>query len=236
MKYNPEDIFEYLSFIKIDKSLNNLNRLTASVALKSTDYPMISSIDMNDKITNLLISELNQMVYKNIVEDIMKDYDFKCINLIGEDIESLKSIREITSNLNEISGYKFSITSGMMQSNISDAPGFNRIFQTANLKKINAIPYLVGNLNNIECYVDPFMRYNDNTIYLFNDIRINIDNVEITFDQLHSSSARKIRIDFDLGYVIDKPMAIFVLDSVNSKGYKEYTQLNRNIKINDLLK
>lgn len=124
-------------------------------------------------------------------------------------------------------------TNNVTANSLGDSSRFN-FKSSSGYIELNGIPYKFGSLLDFEVYIDPYMKYDDNRICLFNNCEINIENLNqsVNTDALSTN----IIISYDLSYKVSDSKVIFILDGdETSTSYKKYKQLQRDIKINSLL-
>lgn len=97
---------------------------------------------------------------------------------------------------------------------------------------LNIPPYIIGNLGDMVIEVDPIFRHDDDIIYLFDSIEINIQNVEYS-DGWEDHNLVDI-CKFEFGFKINNPRSIAVVCNNQSKHWGDWVKLNRNSKIDNI--
>ena len=132
------------------------------------------------------------------------------------------------------SGYKKCVLSSMLAACIQDNVSF--IFKTLPKTQplINGADiYNIGSISNVELYVDPYMRYDDNTVILLNEIRLNVDFID---SRLSNEATFHPRIVIDFNMFSDSDCLVcYVLEKKGSPTYLKYISHLREQKIDDIL-
>jgi hypothetical protein len=213
--------------ITLDKSVNtNFTKYSTSVQMSSDDFSLIR---------------------KHIEKDIASTISRKCIREIidnskNEYLDLTKYVNDIELDrlaTNELidyiigSRYNKCILNVMLANCIQDDNRFHFKAMNQNTTINGADIYNIGFLSDIELYVDPYMRYNDNTMILLSDLRLNLellDNNIVSEATFHP----RILIDFNMYSEYDA-LVCRVIDKKGTENYLKYISDLRNQKIDDLL-
>lgn len=227
---NKDNFIELRPFVNINKSLYNLEKIKFPFSA-----PVTSLVDPGEIILNLIRSEFNQMIYKKILDSLFdtKDSYFLDLRNFNGD-KSRIIINTINDNFSNY-GFKNIITNGSLASEIKDSSSFSQSFNTANVINSSGIVYMTGSLMGRDSYVDPFMRYDDTRICLFNNVDLNINNVELYNISHEATFAHKMVFEVELSYQVKESKVIYVIESENSEVYNKYRQNLREEKINEIL-
>ena len=228
------DIFIPQPYISINKNLKNFTnyKVNISVPLNGKDL----GFDVNLELIKLIKNEINQSIYKAILKDLFNTSNFDYVD-ISKSINIHTSFNDIIDFLVDVHGYKYLITNTATANSLGDSSRFHFHFNSngSSVVEFNGIPYLFGCLVGYDVYLDPYMRYDDNRICLFNNCEVNIENLNQTIVGT-ATFAPKMIISYDLSYKVGDSKVIFILDGdESSTSYKQYKQLQRDIKINSLL-
>jgi hypothetical protein len=90
---------------------------------------------------------------------------------------------------------------------------------------LNSNTNTVGSFNGVKIESDPFLKDKE-VIHIFNSININIENAEIIEDKLQ----------FQLDFKIEGLRSIAIVDGPESKHWTEIVKMNRNSKLNSIIK
>jgi len=217
-------------FIEVDKSLKNFRTVSTAMSLPQTEVMNIKIDD--DRILNMIFGEINQTIYKSIFKEISNNTTNTFIDLRNESNHPGTIDKLCGSILRE--DYKYVVTTGRLAVDISDNP----VFQTSNLKDVatnGAFVYLTGKLNNKDIYVDPFMRWNDYKIFLFDKVSLNIENFTAAIVS-EATFTPKLVVRFDIDFLVTPSKTINVIDSVNSDALLELKAEHREQQIDKILK
>ena len=215
--------------ITLDKSVNtNLTKYSTSVEMANNDDFSI----MKEHIEADISQKIGRKCIKNIMENSRCEYLnlTKYPNYVELDREATDElIRYIID-----SGYKKCILSSMLAACIQDNVSFNLKKLPKGQSTINGVDiYSIGLISDIELYVDPYMRYDDNTIILLNEIRLNVDFIDSIISN-EASFCPRIVIDFSMFSNCDS-LVCYVLEKKGSPTYLKYISYLRNQKIDDIL-
>lgn len=225
-------IFENIKLsevITLDKSVNtNFTKYSTSVEMANNDDFSI----MKEHIEADISQKIGRKCIKNIMENSRCEYLnlTKYPNYVELDREATDElIRYIID-----SGYKKCILSSMLAACIQDNVSFNLKKLPKGQSTISGVDiYSIGLISDIELYVDPYMRYDDNTIILLNEIRLNVDFIDSIISN-EASFCPRIVIDFSMFSNCDS-LVCRVLDKKGSPTYLKYISYLRNQKIDDIL-
>lgn len=215
--------------ITLDKSVNtNFTKYSTSVEMANNDDFSI----MKEHIEADISQKIGRKCIKNIMENSRCEYLnlTKYPNYVELDREATDElIRYIID-----SGYKKCILSSMLAACIQDNVSFNLKKLPKGQSTINGADiYSIGLISDIELYVDPYMRYDDNTIILLNEIRLNVDFIDSKISN-DASFCPRIVIDFSMFSNCDS-LVCYVLEKKGSPTYLKYISYLRNQKIDDIL-
>ena len=224
-----KEIFEDIKLsdvLILDKSINsNFTKYSISTNVVSDDFSLIRESIENEityTISRNCIKELVNISRNEYINLSYYDYNYT-INELDE-----KATDDLISYIIS-SGYKKCILNSMIACCIQDRAIFN--FKGS---KYNADVYKIGSIGPVELYIDPYMRFDDETIILFNDLRVNIESIntnivsEMTFTP-------KLLIGFNIAFSLGDSLVCDVITSKHSKSYYKYISDLRNQKIDDIL-
>lgn len=224
-----KELFNDIKFndlISFDKSISeNSNRYCTSVQLTCDDFSIIKEHIKKD-----IVQTISRKSIMYLIDNSRKEYiDLTKYN---NDIELDRlSTDELIKYIID-SGYKKCILNGMLAVCIQDSSLFNftKVKSTLNSADI----YNIGSIYGTEFYVDPYMKYNDNTIILLNEIRMNIAFIDVELSN-EATFHPRIKIDFNSFYYDSDYLVCSVLEKKGSPTYLKYISDLRNQKIDDIL-
>ena len=160
------------------------------------DIKASTGMDIVQKLESVLINELTQTISKQIVAKIVtlaeenrasntvpsNKFDFNVDNYVklgantpgGETTHSIQ--RKLVAKINNASNFiatdgrvgpaQYLVTNGNLASVLQDIAGYTINPVNAGKLNTNGQLYPMGNIGNISIYVDPYMRWDDNRIFL----------------------------------------------------------------------
>ena len=229
-------IFENIKLsdvITLDKSVSfNKSPVQMAVQMASDDFSLI-----REHIEKDIASTISRKCIKEIIDNSKNEYlDLtKYVNDIELDRLATNELIDYIID----SGYSKCILNGMLAACIQDDARFyfkpmNKNAMNQNTSIINGADiYNIGFLSDIELYVDPYMRYNDTTMILLNDLRLNLELIE---NKIVSEATfhPRILIDFNM-YSEYSALVCRILDKKGTENYLKYISDLRNQKIDDIL-
>jgi len=232
---NRKDIIKLYDFMTINKSLNNFESYQVSMnnnSLIGTAF----NIDVDQIIISTLISELNQNFIKRILKKTFDTSKFDYLDLRPDgSLMTGRTNLEKLVNMIISSGYKNLVTTGLIASELQDSQFFiSNGFKNASMSATSTF-YNSGKLSDVNIWVDPYMKFNDGRLCLFNIVDVNIDSVELKEDVPPGSLIPRFIIEYKSDFMISDSKLIFVIESENSEAYIQYKSLQRDIKIDNIL-
>lgn len=215
--------------IVLDKSVNtNFNKYSTSAQIVGDDFSIIKEHIEKD---------ISQTISRKCIKSIIDTSRFEYLNLTKYP-NHVELDRQATDELIQYiidSGYSKCILNGMLAACIQDNVSF--IFKTlSNTQTLTngADIYHIGSISNVELYVDPYMRYDDNTVILLNEIRLNVDFIDSRLSN-EATFHPRILIDFNMFFDSDS-LVCYVLEKKGSPTYLKYISSLRDEKIDNILK
>ena len=247
-------LFDYLRNIKYDIGLGcftktNLPHIQPETLKLLVNVPMSSEKDYHDKFVSNIISELSQSVVNTILTYIFNNGKKSFIDLtnrFGISTTQFKNpysrSREIISKLDYDIPQKYLITGSRISSEyFIDSSSFYLPFNSKIDISNNSLMYPIGSITlgtKREVWVDPFMRWDDNYVLCFDDIRIDVSNFLVSVQNEPTNFPAKILVTLDLRYKVINPEVFFIYEDHYIKNWDIQSivkQENRNKKIDDLL-
>lgn len=228
VKQYKDGLIELKPFIDINKGLSNFEKINFSIAYKS------SLVDYEETL-DLIKLEFNQIIYKKILNSLFekKNYDFLDLRNEFNADKGRKTIGILSDNFSN-HGFKNIITNGSVASDIMDTAAFPATFNTANVQNSGGLVYIFGSLMDRDSYIDPFMKYDDTRICLFNKVELNIKNIEL-YNISEANFTPKMVFEFEFSYKVNDSKVIYIINDENSEAYSKYKQNLREEKINEIL-
>lgn len=228
-------LFVFYPFTKMNKNLRNFNNYQISVGLAIDEKEELPS-----GVFEHIQSEFNQNISKRIFSELIstKKFDYydvsKWHNLDAMPISDLIKVSDFIINTNN-GQYKNIIASPMVACVLQDLSRFSVKMGNYVNSGMGRV-YNVGSISGIEVWVDPFMKYNDTRVIMFNDVDINIEDVNMRMDYKSSPSFNPhLMVSYKLALDVGDSKVLFLLDSQSHPEFQKYKSLQRDIKINDIL-
>lgn len=231
---NKSDIIKMYDWMKVNKNLINFYRVNANVNASADLSLSAFNIDSSSLILDLLIDEVNMDFIRRILKKMFDTPKFYYMDL-RPDGSLMTGRQHLDTLVNMIlsSGYKNLVTSGLIASELQDSHFFKATsIQTAS--KTSTF-YTPGKLSDVNIWVDPFMRFNDGRLCLFNTVDINVDNFDLKEIIPDMSITPRLMIEYNFDFLVSDSKLIFVIEDENSEAYKQYRSLQRDIKIDNIL-
>jgi hypothetical protein len=234
---NPKEFIDTQRWMVENKNLTNFETRKFSVPVLTSEMKSeYLKIDMEPHLINVIKNEINQDINKLFTKRLFTTNKFDYLDLRPDG--SLMTGRTHLENLVKmilINDYKNLITTGLISSELQDSVAFMPYMTTHDLKT-SGLPECYGKLSGrVEVYNDPYMRYDDGRICLFNEVEFNIGEMKAYETTQIGSLAPKIVIEYNVDYNVGDSKLIFVIENENSESYKQYKSLQRGIKIDNIL-
>lgn len=216
-------------FIKLNSSLRNFTKI--QVSHSSSNLGGAFGFDMSDKVQSMQISECIQTLFRKITLELIntKNVDYIQIDEINLDYNFPPEL------INKVAQTKFRtmIVNSKLGVSIQDSVGYSPHLNS-NVINTDGVMYKIGSFFGKEVYVDPYMRYNDNQIILFDDIIMNFDNFS-SYENNESTFASRTIIEFGYQMVTSNSMLLYVISDKNDPNYGEYLRVTRDEKIDKII-
>lgn len=216
-------------FIKLNSSLRNFTKI--QVSHSSSNLGSAFGIDMADKVQSMQISECIQSLFKKITSELIKtkNVDYIQIDEINLDYNFPPEL------INKVAqtGFSTMIVNSKLGASIQDSVGYSPHLNS-NVINTNGLMCKIGSFFGKEVYVDPFMRYNDNRIILFDDIIMNFDNFS-SYENNEATFATRTIIEFGYQMIPSNSMLLYVVSDKNDPNYGEYLRVTRDEKIDKII-
>lgn len=229
------DVIKIYDWMKINKNLTNFNKNQVSLK-NNSGIGTAFNIDVTNVVVNALINELNQYFIRDILKSMFSTPKFDYLDLRPDG--SLMTGRVHLEKLVQMiyqSGYKNVVTTGLIASELQDSVYFSSNgFQHASMNATSTF-YNLGSLNGVKIWVDPYMKFNDGRLCLFNEVDINIEDVDLVEVINPSDMQSTFGINCKYDFMVNDSKLIFVIENENSEAYIQYKSLQRDIKIDNIL-
>jgi hypothetical protein len=232
-----DELIKNFDWVVENKLLRNFTKYQISFGGPSgtkSDF----GVDIDLHIANSIKSEFSQSIMKTIIKELFKTNDYDFIDFSSEGISSslldMRHAREICERILD-NNYKNLITNGGLGSILQDCSQFQVCPMRVSLNH-SGVVYPIGKLGGYNVFVDPYMKYNDDSICLFDEVQINILNLNCITVVDESTFNPRYVLTYEMDFYINSvPKLLYVFTDKNSDNYKYAISKNRDIKIDKLL-
>jgi hypothetical protein len=234
---NSKEFINTQRWMVENKNLTNFETRKFSVPVLSSEMKSeYLNIDMDPHLINVIKNEINQDINKLFTKRLFttNKFDYLDLRTDGSLVTGRKHLEQLVSLLTG-DNYKNLITTRLISSELQDSLSFSHYMATHDLKT-GSEPQCFGKLSGrVDVYSDPYMRYDDGRICLFNEVEFNIGEMRAYETTQIGSLAPRISIEYDIDYNVGDSKLIFVIENENSEAFKQYKSLQRDIKIDNIL-
>lgn len=224
------------SYFNLNSNMIDFSKFTVSFNM-GIEAESAFNINIDDVIIRNISQEVSNEINKRVMSDIFNTHNFDYIN-IGYQID-LVPIGVINELIDFIlySGNEYDniVCSVRLASFLQDCSKFYVNMMYNNLSTGGGSIYPIGRIGKINIWVDPFMKYNDTRIALFNTIYINIIPDQNIYTQAINTFQPSVCIDFKIDFVVIKKKVLYVITDESSETFRKYKSLQRDIKIDKVL-
>lgn len=190
-------------------------------------------INIEIELINIISNQVSLGIYRDIIDSLFTSNLYEVFDVRPNIISDNRSYMSNLSNMVSDNRYKNLISTGMIASNLQDSPSYSH--SQGSLGLSSGLPYKLGSIFNTTVYVDPYMKFNDGRICLFDDAQINLHNLEFR-DISDPSHLPIIGVRFDYSFHVGRSKVIYVVDGEIGQGtYNDYISLQRDDKINKII-
>jgi hypothetical protein len=212
---------------RVNKSLTHFTRNKFSVSMSNLGDTF--GMEMDKYYTSLVCSQIEQSIERDLVKELEKISVSDYIDIVGIiEYEGSKIVENVIKN----SGYSNCITNSKTGSLLQDCFGFTST-KTININRGGNI-YKIGKLYDVDIYVDPFMKWDDDVIILFDNFETNSELVSANIIS-DSTISPKLSVDYNYTFNILDSKLYYIIEDTSSKHYGLIKTRNRDIKIDQIL-
>ena len=214
---------------RINKNLTHFTRNKLSISMSNLGEPL--GIGMDKYYTSLVCSQIEQSIERGLVKELEKISVADYIDIVG--IIEYEGSR-IVENVIKDSGYSNCITNSKTAAlMIQDCFGFIST-KTTKVTNNSGNTYKIGKLYDVDIYVDPFMRWDDDVIILFDNFETNSELVSTNIVS-DSTISPRLSVDYNYTFNILDSKLYYIIEDTSSKHYGLIKTRNRDIKIDQIL-
>lgn len=231
-----------VDFCKINKNLTNFKRFSISSRLNIDMVGSLKSynIDPEKHAMSLLMEEMTQTIVKEIYKNLFNTINFDYLDVRGVSMgidDPKKSKELIDLILQDCTKYKNISSCTKLGVILQDYSNFS-VKPFDSTSRLGALTYKIGKIYEMEVWIDPYMRWNDTKLCLFNDVEVNVENFNSKI--VPNPFSTHLSVDFDLAINVGDSKIIFVIEDGSSinilNEYKSLrTSVERDIKIDSVL-
>ena len=234
---NTRDFITSQRWMVENKNLTNFETKKFSIPVTTSEMKNdYLNIDMGAQLINIIKNEISNNIIRTLTKRLFTTQKFDYLDLRpdGSLMNGSKHLEQLVSLLTG-DNYNNLITTGLIASELQDSSSFSPYVTTHDLKNGNE-PQCYGKLGgSVEVYSDPYMKFNDGRICLFNTVEFNVGEMKAYETPYPGSLAPRIVIEYDIDYNVNDSKLIFVIEDETSEAFKQYTSLQRDIKIDNIL-
>jgi hypothetical protein len=234
---NSRDFITTQRWMYENKNLTNFETRKFSVPVLTSEMKNeYLNIDMEPYLINAIKDEINRDIIRLFTKKLFTSQKFDYLDLRpdGSLMNGRKYLEQLVSLITD-DNYNNLITTGLISSELQDSISFSSYITTHDFKT-GGLPECSGKLGGIDVYNDPYMKFNDGRICLFNQVEFNIGEMKAYESYQVGSLSTRIIIEYDIDYNVNDSKIIFVIeDDENSEAFKQYKSLQRDIKIDNIL-
>ena len=212
-----------------DRPLDNSERFSIScqIPIEMRDF----NIDFNSEVNSVILNEMRITIVRNITKQMISNNNFLLIDFMNK--KNMSDRNPIFSSVLSGVKYKNLVTNSRISTEIGDSSLFH--FDSFDKTKHHtAITYKTGKFLNLNSYCDPYLKYSEETIVLFDDILFNITDFNLYEDESFNIPRRN-RVDFTLSWSNPNYRLVYYIDDEFNKSLPIVKSIIRDKKIDELL-
>ena len=218
LKFESEDFLIFDSNVKSNKD-------TFSISVQFSPAEDFR-VEYESHLINQIKSEIKRNFYKQIFKSMTSNNHF--IDLRG--LKFIDAHNKTSSVLNNFN-FKNLVTNMRICSELQDSSSFH--FSKMKTNRTHDI-YEIGKYLNFEAYCDPYIKYGEEVIYLFDDFNFNIDNFKYEIVD-ESTFIPRLKITYDFYYETPNSDTVYLFDDEFQKSLSIVISQMRDEKIDQLL-
>lgn len=217
----------------INKNLTQFEKYKVSFSL-TTLQAKITDLDTNHILVTTLKSEMNREINRRIIKKLFETRKFDLLDLRPDgSILTGKVYLEKLVSILLTNGYRNMITTGLISSELQDSINFTR-YATSDDLRVTGNTECFGKLGGfLNVYNDPYMKYSDTRICLFNEVDFNIG--EINAYEYETATAPQVVVEYEFAYNVIDSKLVFLIETESTEAFTHWKTLQRDIKINQII-
>lgn len=188
------------------------------------------SLPINNEYVEEFVNQVRHEVFRILYKHIFKEIKF---NNKFIDLRNLKFTEKLNRTSLFLSQFKYKnlVSNSRISTELQDSLSFHFSKMKPNT---SGDIYEIGKYLDFESYVDPYIRYSDEEIYLFDDIRFNVNNFQYEV-RCEATFQPKLVISYDFYFEIGDNEIIYFIDDEFQKSLPILLSQMRDEKIDKLL-
>ena len=219
LKFESEDFLIFDSNVKSNKD-------TFSISVQFSPEPIPIIIAYEDHLINQMKSEIKRNFYKHIFKSMTSNNHF--IDLRG--LKFIDAHNKTSLVLNKFN-FKNLVSNSRICTELQDSASFH--FSKMKTNSTHDI-YEIGKYLNFKAYCDPYIEYEKEVIYLFDDVRFNADSFKYEIVN-EMNFTPKLKITYDFYYETPNSDIVYLFDDEFNKSLPIFKSIIRDKKIDELL-
>lgn len=217
-----------------NERLNNFQLRKLSIPMSAETR--LFDVDISEKVISIARNEINQDISKTITKSLFDTTKFDYLDLRPDgSLQNTRIFRDKLIGMILSENYRNLITTALITSSIQDSSSFQSYMTTDDVKTSGALDR-VGKLGkNVDIQMDPYMKFNDGRICLFNEVYFNIQDMRACEVVNPLSMVTNILVEWKFALHVGDSKLIFVIEDENSESFNQYKSLQRDIKIDNIL-
>lgn len=221
-----DDYFLKWSDVKLDNS--EKFSISCQIPIEMKDL----NVDFKSHVNSVILNEMRIKIIKNISKQMVNNKNFLLIDLMNK--KNMFDRNQIFSSVLSCVKYKNLVTNSRISAEIGDSSLFH--FDSFDKTKHHTgITYKTGKFLNLNSYCDPYLKYSEEVIILFDDILFNITDFNLYEDESFGNIPRFLLVDFTLNWNNPNYRLVYYIDDDFNKSLPIVRSITRDKKIDELL-
>ena len=217
-----------------DERLNNLQVRRLSIPISAETR--LFDVDISERVISIARNEINQDISKTITKSLFDTTKFDYLDLRSDgSLQNTRIFRDKLIGMILSENYRNLITTALITSSIQDSSSFQPYMTTDDVKTSGALERMGKLGKKVDIQMDPFMKFNDGRICLFNEVYFNIQDMKAIEVVNPLSMVTNILVEWKFALQVGDSKLIFVIEDENSESFNQYKSLQRDIKIDNIL-
>ena len=217
-----------------NERLNNFQLRKLSIPMSAETR--LFDVDISKRVISIARNEINQDISKTVTKFLFDTTKFDYLDLRPDgSLQNSRIFRDKLVGMILSENYTNLITTALITSTIQDSSSFQPYMTTSDVKTSGALER-VGKLGKkVDIQMDPYMKFNDGRICLFNEVYFNIQDMRASEVVNPLSMVTNILVEWKFAFHVTDSKLIFVIEDENSESFNQYKSLQRDIKIDNIL-